>query len=124
VTNHTWRQRFLVVILTAAALPVVVVHTSEKPATARAAYAQLPLRFEASRSVSGTGTFLARGAGYAVSVSATGATLDLRASTHDELRRVTMSLVGGTNDVQAIARRVLPGVSNYLIGSDRARWLP
>ena len=123
MTNHTWRQRFLVVILAIAALPAVVVHTSEKPATARAAYAQLPLRFEPSRNVSGGGTFVARGSGYAVSIWATGATLDLRASTHDEPRRVTMSLVGGTNDAPATVRRVLPGVSNYLIGSNRSHWV-
>ncbi|HEU4891631.1 MAG TPA: SBBP repeat-containing protein [Vicinamibacterales bacterium] len=121
--NPTWRRCFLVVGLATAALPAAVVHTSENSATARAAYAQLPLRFEPSRTVSGSGTFVARGSGYAVSVSAAGATLDLRAATHDEFRRVTLSLVGGTKDAQARVRRVLPGVSNYLTGSDRTHWM-
>jgi len=123
VTNHTSRRCFLVVVLAIVALPATVVHTSQNSATPRAAYAQLPLRFEPSRTVSGGGTFVARGSGYAVSVSAAGATLDLRASAHDGLRRVTLSLVGGTKDAPAMARRVLPGVSNYLIGSDRTRWM-
>jgi hypothetical protein len=122
VTSHPWRRRFLVFLLATTALPAVV-HTSENARGVRAAYSQLPLRFEASRAVSGSRTFVARGSGYAVSISPTKVTLNLRTSSHRDSRTVTISVLGGAEDAQANVHHPLRGVSNYLIGNDRTQWV-
>ena len=135
-TNPTRTRRLLAFVITAA-LSGSVVHTAGNPPyqrdkhsvptstvapSARAAYAKLPLRFEPAREASDAGVFVARGAGYAVSVSSAGATLRLGAQ-RGEPRTVTMSLAGGNAAARPSSRRLLPGVSNYLIGSDRRSWV-
>ena len=137
MANPTWTRRFLAFMITAAALPGSVVHTAGnathqrdeysvlKPTvspSARAAYVQLPLRFEAAHEPNAGNLFVARGAGYAVSVSAAKASLLLRAQPGVS-RTLTMSLVGGNADARPSVRRALPGISNYLIGSDRRSWM-
>lgn len=137
MTNRTWTRRFLAFLITAAAGPGSVVHTAANapsqrdehsvPTSAavspptRAAYMNLPLRFEPAHDASGADVFVARGAGYAVSLSAARASLRLR-SQPGESRTVTMSLAGGNGGARPSRRRLLPGISNYLIGSDRRSW--
>ena len=89
-----------------------------------AAYLQLPLRFEpAQHQASGGDAFVARGAGYAVSVSAARASLLLRDQPGAGPRTLRMSLVGGNGNARPNLRRPLPGVSNYLLGNDRRHWV-
>jgi hypothetical protein len=138
MANLTWTRRFLAFVITAAALPGSVVYTAGKAAhqrdghsiltstvspSARAEYVQLPLRFEPAHETSGGDVFVARGAGYAVSVSGAKASLLLRAQSRGESRTLTMSLAGGNVDARASARGALPGISNYLIGGDRRSWV-
>jgi hypothetical protein len=133
-------SRILALTIVATALSAPVVHTagtpenrssagvrdpkSIVPAVARAASFQLPLRFEqASQSRSNRTPFVARGAGYTVSVSGAGATLLLKGGSATTARPLTMSLAGGRRHASAQPRRALPGVSNYLIGNDSAQWV-
>ena len=88
--------------------------------------AQLPLRFEANAGQFDDGIrFAARGVGYGVALTPTGATLGLTSST-GTTTAVAMTVVG-RDGAPAAARRVdgrepLPGVVNHVIGSDRTRW--
>ena len=88
--------------------------------------AQLPLRFEANAGQFDDGVrFAARGVGYGVALTPTGATLSLTSKT-GATTAVAMTAVG-RDGAPAAARRVdgrepLPGVVNHIIGSDRARW--
>jgi hypothetical protein len=138
MANLSRTRRFLGFVITAAVLPGSVVYTagnatherdghpvltSTVSPSARAAYVQLPLRFEPAHETSGSDVFVARGVGYAVSVSAAKASLLLRAQSGGESRRLTMTLGGGNADARASVRGALPGISNYLIGSDRRSWV-
>src|SRR5688572_27029996 len=88
--------------------------------------AQLPLRFEANAGqFDDRIRFAARGVGYGVALTPTGATLTLTSSTGTSAA-VAMTVVG-RDGAPAAARRVdgrepLPGVVNHVIGSDRTRW--
>ena len=88
--------------------------------------AQLPLRFEANAGQFDERIrFAARGVGYGVALTPTGATLSLTSST-GATSAVAMTVVG-RDGAPAAARRVdgrepLPGVVNHVIGSDRTRW--
>jgi photosystem II stability/assembly factor-like uncharacterized protein len=138
MANLSWMRCFLACVITAAALPRSVVYTaataphqrdgrsvltSTVSPSAGAAYVQLPLRFEPAHETSGGDVFVARGAGYAVAVSAGKASLVLRAQSQGESRTLTMSLAGGNADARASVRGALPGISNYLIGGDRRSWV-
>jgi hypothetical protein len=138
VPNQLRIRRFLAFTFAAAAFSGSVVHTSgtaprkhqgrpapaaTAPDAAQAAYLRLPLRFEPADRENGGDAFVARGAGYAVSVTAAGASLLLREHSGGGPRTVTMSLAAGNGGARAHLRRPLPGVSNYLIGSDRRRWV-
>jgi uncharacterized repeat protein (TIGR01451 family) len=88
--------------------------------------AQLPLRFEASAGQFDDGVrFAARGVGYGVALTSSGATLGLTSST-GTTTAVAMTVVG-RDGAPAAARRIagrelLSGVVNHVIGSDRTRW--
>ena len=133
-------QRILALTMAAAALTSPVVHTAGTPEKqssdakrsraavvsprVRATSMQLPMRFEPDRrSTAQPGRFTAHGAGYAVSVSADGAVLWLKGSGDPGAHRLTLSFVGGRRDAVARPRRMLAGVSNYLLGSDPAQWV-
>jgi len=80
--------------------------------SAAAAYGQLPLAFEpnlgqAERSV----LFLARGAGYAVGVSADGVRLSLGAAGAGDPALVGMRLAGARTDATAVPSTGCPGTS-------------
>jgi hypothetical protein len=126
--NLIWTRRVLALSIAVAALPGATVHTesdTRRPVAAgvtRAAYFQLPLRFE-STTGQDQDAFVARGAGYAVSVSAAGASLLLKQASSPAPQRLTMTLAGGNRQARPVVRRALPGVSNYLIGDDPKRWV-
>ena len=88
--------------------------------------AQLPLRFEANAGQFDDAIrFAARGVGYGVALTPTGATLGLTSSL-GTTAAVAMTVVG-RDGAPAAARRIrgreaLPGVVNHVIGSDRTRW--
>lgn len=124
--NHSSIRRLLALTIAVAALPAAVVHTSGdasgvRDGAARAKYIRLPLRFEAENgSPSG---FAARGAGYAVSLSAGGASLLLRDGSVGAPQLLTMTLAGANAHAAAVTGSQLAGVSNYMIGNDRSRWM-
>jgi hypothetical protein len=85
----------------------------------------LPLRFEPNRGqVDDRVRFLARGPGYGLYLTTEGATLALRRAGARAAAPavVSMHLAGGRRDVQPVAGELEPGVTNYLLGNDRARW--
>lgn len=75
-----------------------------------------PLGFEAS----GPG-FRARGAGYGIEVRHDGATLALRTD-GDGFVPVSMRINEANPSADLVPERRLPGMANYLIGSDPRRW--
>ena len=79
------------------------------------------LRFEANRGQVDRGIdFIARGAGYEVSLSGRGASVGLE---RDGARAVVgMSVVGADPGARAAGVGDVVGRSNYLIGSDRSAW--
>jgi hypothetical protein len=95
---------------------------SSSPETAAAAFLRSPLRFEPRHDPSGAGQFVARGLGYAVYLSPRDASVVLRNAQSGESQRIRLTLTGGRVDAQGIAREALPGVINYLSGSDPKRW--
>ena len=138
--KRTRARRIVAVTMTVAALAVQVVDTAgtsatgpratvveRKPAavkTAAVTPVRLPLRFEAARPpIGGPTTFVARGAGYALSVSGRGATLLLGGNARTNAYALTMSIVGARGDAVANPQRPLAGVSHYLFGNDSKRWL-
>jgi uncharacterized repeat protein (TIGR01451 family) len=83
---------------------------------------RLPLRFEHNAGQFGEGVaFAARGLGYGVVLTDSGATLGL-SSTTGQTATVTMSLAGASRRPSVTGRERLPGVVNHYIGSDRGRW--
>jgi hypothetical protein len=106
-------------------------------AGAVASLGSFPLRFEPNRGqFDDPVRYLARGQGYALYLTREGATLSLQrqaASAADtclaartEPRReqavLSMRVVGGRPDVEPVASSVVPGVTNYFVGNDPARW--
>ena len=76
-----------------------------------------PLRFEANQGQTDPRVkFVSRGPGYTVLLSGSDAVLNLRGGP------VRMTLPGSRPSAIAEGIDPLPGVSNYLIGNDRAKW--
>ena len=89
-------------------------------------YLATPLAFEHNPARSGTGgQYLARGGGYTMLLTSRGAVLNLRQGGRRAMAApastLRMKLVGAAT-VSAKGQDLLPGVSNYLIGSDRSQW--
>ena len=89
----------------------------------------VPLHFERNDGqADGPVDYLARGAGYAVGLSATQATVTLSApaggGSTDAARSTSFRFVlrGGSDQAQPASADRLPGVVNYLKGNDPARW--
>ena len=77
--------------------------------------ANIPLAFEQAE---GGSAFVARGAGYAMRISATEVTM--MAGNGQEV--VAMRLVGASAAARGDLIEPLPGHSNYFIGNDSSRW--
>jgi hypothetical protein len=86
-------------------------------------YGKLPLSFEANRGQADPGIqFLSRGSGYSLYLTRTAALLALSKSSPGSTGLVRMSLSGANTNVQAAGADPLPGVSNYFLGNDPAKW--
>ena len=117
--------------------------TSPAEARLAAAYGRLPVGFEPAAPGAPAGAFVARGGGYAVALSATEAVLSLggggeqrreeglggeelarREPAHDAAPPavVRLRLLGADPAAPGAAEEKLPGVSNYFVGADPARW--
>jgi uncharacterized protein (TIGR03437 family) len=80
--------------------------------------ARVPLAFETNRGqADATTKYLARGAGYAIALKQSGATIGLAGSSPVSLR-----FNGTSPAVQTIEENALPGKVNYFIGSDPRKW--
>ncbi len=89
----------------------------------RSSYGQLPLSFEANHGqADGAVQFLARGSGYQLALTATGAVLQLQKSEKQQAAFVKMNLVNANPASAVVGREPLPGKSNYFIGNDPAKW--
>ena len=94
-----------------------------------AGYGKLPLSFEPNRGQAATPVrFIARGAGYTISLSPTSAMFALRRnatgreSSPVESAVVRMDLLGANPDAAMRPFDKLPGIANYLMGSKGAKW--
>src|SRR5262249_23859168 len=119
---------------------------NDKP-DVQAAYGKLPLSFEVNQGQTNSQVkFLSRGNSYAVYLTATEATLQLRnvdfgvrsekpgdstanhpvrhqpAARNPQSTIVKMQLTGANPQAQAEGVQELPGKSNYFIGNDARRW--
>ena len=81
---------------------------------------KLPLAFEKSQSQAAD--FLARGAGYTVSLSQGNAHIALRLGKDAPPATVDLRLVGARRNPPAAGCNALPGKVNYFLGNDPTRW--
>jgi hypothetical protein len=99
-----------------------------RPAPSRqvaANYGKLPLSFEPNHGQTDARVqFLARGAGYTIFLSPTSATFALRrnSAAGAESAIVRMDLLGADPNIAMQPLDKLPGITNYLMGSTRAKW--
>src|SRR5437879_5667816 len=115
--------------------------SSPEVSPARAAvpwgYGKASLGFEANRGQSDAAVdFIARGPGYALFLTASGAVLSLHKGAPAGARRTPLGLPGeeaataialrlrliGGRDATGTGRGELPGMANYFAGNDPARW--
>jgi hypothetical protein len=106
-------------------------------ARSAAAYGRLPLTVEHNQGQAAPGVrFLARGAGYGLALTRTGAILALHKSTPrarslDRSRptakgtdaRLALRFLGANPHVRLVGDQPLPGRVNYLLGNDPSKWL-
>lgn len=87
-----------------------------------AAYAKLPLAFEANRGqANARAQFLARGPGYTLFLTAPDAVLSLAPPTGGPAAALRLHLIGA-RAARARGARRLPGVSNYYLGANPKHW--
>jgi len=113
-----------VCILAFTGLPGAALADSARPETVRrqevAAYGNLPMRFEANLGQSDPRVrFTARGAGYGLFLTATGAVLALDGGPSSGLR-MTLANANPAAGIDGEGR--LAGTSNYFTGDDPSRW--
>ncbi|MBK5228795.1 MAG: SBBP repeat-containing protein [Actinobacteria bacterium] len=120
---------FLVVAALAASLVVVSSPLHPVPAASSAGaetravegYGELPISFEHNvGQAPNRFDFVARGQGFGMAISATGATLALGTKEAQDL--VRLDLLGANRSAHPRALESLPGVVNYFIGNDPAKW--
>jgi len=91
-------------------------------------YARLPLSFEPNVGDSNPEVkFLSRGQGYSLFLTANRAVLQVptrtpKTSAPASFRAISLELLGANPQTQIVASDRLPGVSNYLLGSNPAQW--
>jgi len=83
----------------------------------------MPLRFERAAGAAATNTeFIARGAGYSLDLAPGEARLFLGATSERGGSAITMRLVDASAAAAGQGRRILPGLTNYLVGNDPREW--
>lgn len=106
-------------------------------AQAALALGQLPLSFEPNRGQTDARVaYLAHGSGYTLFLSPDSATFELQRGSAQSMRPpahgpmpaaetavIRMDLVGADGAAPMQAQQPLPGIANYLAGSDRSRWI-
>ncbi len=102
-------------------------YAAAKPAanSAKAAYARLPLSFEANEGQTDRQVkFLSRGDGYALFLTSKEAVIKLRTAKDDASAPsvVRMELLGASDDARITGAEPSQGTTNYLIGKDPAKW--
>jgi uncharacterized repeat protein (TIGR01451 family) len=85
--------------------------------TAKAALMNLPLSFEPA---DGPNTFLVRGSGYRLLLTASQAMIALNAGRSEKILR--MKLAGANSHANPVILEELPGKRNYLIGNNPEKW--
>ena len=91
----------------------------------RLPHSKLPLSFEANHGQAAQDVkFLSRGRGYGLFLTPTGATVSTRgaAPSTEPAAAMHMHFVGSNPAVRVVGKGPLPGVSNYFIGRDPAKW--
>src|SRR5262249_31106236 len=92
-----------------------------EPSDGKASRSELPLAFELNRGQTAKAVhYLARASDYSVFLTASGATVAYAAPEHDDFLRLRLLGANPAAAIEGIER--LPGVSNYFIGNDPARW--
>jgi uncharacterized repeat protein (TIGR01451 family) len=95
---------------------------SSQKAKFASAYGKLPVSFEANQGQANPSVkYLARGKGYQLLLSSRQSSLTLQAS-GSASETITMNLVGGNANPELTGEKALPGVVNYLLGSDPQTW--
>ncbi|HUP71174.1 MAG TPA: SBBP repeat-containing protein [Acidimicrobiales bacterium] len=90
------------------------------------AYQRLPLRFEANRGqLDSQVDFVSRGPGYTLFLTATEAVFSLGSTSSDDPAGevVRMRLSGAATGRSGEGSKPLPGVTNYLLGTNQAKWV-
>ncbi|HEX8284810.1 MAG TPA: SBBP repeat-containing protein [Pyrinomonadaceae bacterium] len=97
-------------------------HAARDSAGAHAApdFGRLPLTFEANRGQAAPGVkYLARGAGYTLTLGRDGARLSLKSGA----ATLRMSFPGASREARPVGLDVTEAVSNYLRGRDPSKWV-
>ena len=90
---------------------------------AGATYAWLPLAFERNEGqLPANASFVARGPGYRLVLSADRMSLSLRSGQGEQQGVISIGFDGGGPDCQIEGADELPGKANYFIGSDPSTW--
>jgi hypothetical protein len=124
VTSGTW----VVSPVRMPSTPPALAPADPAPVQARtkSPYGTLPLSFEVNQGQSdGRVEFLARGQGYSLFLTASEAVLSLHPAARHGSRAdavVRMRLAGANPRPQLAGLELLPGTSNYFIGSDPRQW--
>jgi uncharacterized protein (TIGR03437 family) len=79
-------------------------------------FGNLPLRFEPALDKSSPAKFLARGKGYTLFLTDTGAILQSPSAA------IRLKIVGANPSATITPQQPLPGATNYLIGNDPSKW--
>lgn len=128
------RYQFLLFVLALCGWPAFrsTAHAASTPKPSRAdaaksliasKYNKIPLSFEANRGQADERIkYLSHGDGYFVSLTPNAAVLQLRNSSRAKPAVLDMELLGANRDAKIFGTDQLPGVSNYFIGNDPAKW--
>ncbi len=100
-------------------------YTPAAPAAIHAAVSGIPLNFERNSGQAPEDVqYLAHGRAYAIALSERGAVLSLSPNAGEHAAAVIrLGLQGAARTPVPVAEAPLPGRVNYLIGSDRSKWL-
>jgi Beta-propeller repeat len=113
----------LVVLAACFSIPVSAESNSNTNSAARSHYLNAPISFEANRGQADLAVaFVSHGAGYSLLLSRQQVTLSLN-QTNDAPSTIRTSFLRANANTELVGEQKLQGISNYLIGADRSRWL-